>query len=67
MEKRPEFWATLLLYTLVALGGAAGFSGQGTIGIAWITLVMLVLVVACMLAGEWKVWQKVAFVPLAWR
>ena len=66
------FWLGLLAYSLIATVGARVVIGllryPQRYESAWVILVMLVFISACMATerGAWPVWKRVAFVPAAW-
>lgn len=68
-KPEPTFWG-LFIYIVASLSTVwitkldktlRGFSG-------FIILVMVVFLVVCMATerGQWRVWQRVGFVPLGW-
>lgn len=64
-------WLWLILYWLISTIGAGIIARAGadvTAEVAWIVIVMLALVSVCMATerGQWKVWQRIGFVFLAW-
>lgn len=64
--RQKRLWLSLILYWLVATGGARFIEKQYEAG--WIILIMLIFVSICMITerGHWKLWQRIGFVPLAW-
>lgn len=65
-----RFWLCLVLYWLTAMIGAgmiASVDGHARES-GWIVLTMVVLVSICMVTerGQWKVWQRIGLVFLAW-
>jgi hypothetical protein len=68
---RRRFWLTLVLYWFTCTAGAGALARLGAAESAeraWVISLMLVLVTVCMVTerGRWKIWQRVAAVPVAW-
>ena len=66
VSSRLCVWLGLILYWLTGTVGASFVQKHHESG--WIILIMLVFVTICMITerGQWKLWQRIGFVPLAW-
>jgi hypothetical protein len=66
--RRGRPWLVLFLYWVVCMTGAGAFARAQGPETGWIIMIMLLLVGVCMYAerGDWKLWQRIGFVPLAW-
>lgn len=64
--RHKSLWLSLFAYWLTCTVGASFVKSHHESG--WIILVMLVFVSICMITerGQWKLWQRIGFVPLAW-
>jgi len=68
--RHARLWPSLLAYWFTCMVGAGVLArvGEANSETGWITIVMLIVVIVCMITerGRWKLQQRVGFVFFAW-
>ncbi len=66
-----RLWFYLFFYWLITIG-VAGILARSpkfqSLELGWVIIAMLLSVCICMATerGEWRIWQRIGFIPVAW-